>query len=111
MEPLEDLVAANRILAAHGVIDAYGHVSLRSARGYTLARAIAPERVQLEDLGEYDLDSNPLDARGREPVRAQTSVIVPCCPKRASSMNQTRTFPPYGAIASRTASTKRGLGS
>ena len=27
---LEDLVAANRILAAHGVIDAYGHVSLRS---------------------------------------------------------------------------------
>ena len=29
---LEDLVAAYRILAAHGVIDAYGHVSLRSPR-------------------------------------------------------------------------------
>jgi HCOMODA/2-hydroxy-3-carboxy-muconic semialdehyde decarboxylase len=69
MEPLEDLVAANRILAEHGVIDAYGHVSLRSSRGYTLACAIAPERVQPEDLLEYDLDSNPLDARGRESVR------------------------------------------
>ena len=30
MEFLEDLVAANRILAEHGVIDAYGHVSIRS---------------------------------------------------------------------------------
>ena len=30
MEELLDLVAAYRILAAHGVIDAYGHVSLRS---------------------------------------------------------------------------------
>lgn len=69
MEALEDLVAANRILATHGVIDAYGHVSLRSPRGYYLARAIAPERVQLEDLIEYDLDSNPLNADGRESVR------------------------------------------
>jgi len=68
MEQLEDLVAANRILAEHGVIDAYGHVSLRSSRGYTLARAIAPEIVQLEDLIEYDLDSNPLDGAGRGSV-------------------------------------------
>jgi len=69
---LEDLVAANRILAAHGVIDAYGHVSLRSPDNpnrYFLARSLAPERVQIEDLLEYDLDSNPLDERGRESVR------------------------------------------
>ena len=67
MEQLEDLVAANRILAAHGVIDAYGHVSIRSPGNpgrYFVARAIAPETVQLEDLLEYDLDSNALDARG-----------------------------------------------
>jgi len=69
MEELEDLVAANRILAEHGVIDAYGHVSLRSKRGYIVARSLAPERVQLEDLIEYDLDSNPLDDKGRESVR------------------------------------------
>ena len=72
MEQLDDLVAAYRILAEYGVIDAYGHVSLRSPRDanrYFLARSIAPERVQLEDLMEYDLDSRPLDARGRESVR------------------------------------------
>lgn len=71
-QQLEDLVAAYRILAEHGVIDAYGHVSVRSQRDpdrFLLARAIAPERVQQEDLIEYDLDSNPQDARGRESVR------------------------------------------
>jgi HCOMODA/2-hydroxy-3-carboxy-muconic semialdehyde decarboxylase len=64
---LEDLVAANRILAEHGVIDAYGHVSLRSPKDpkrFFLARAIAPETVQVEDILEYDLDGNPLDPRG-----------------------------------------------
>ena len=68
---LRDLAAAYRILAEHGVIDAYGHVSLRSPRNpqrYFLARSVAPELVQVEDLLEYDLDSNPLDARGRESV-------------------------------------------
>ena len=72
MEQLVDLVAANRILASFGVIDAYGHVSLRSPRDpqrYYLACAIAPERVQLQDLIEYDLDSKPLDAGDRESVR------------------------------------------
>jgi ribulose-5-phosphate 4-epimerase/fuculose-1-phosphate aldolase len=75
-ELMQDLVAANRILAEHGVIDAYGHVSVRSPQDpgrYWLARAIAPERVQATDLIEYDLDSKPLDAgganAGRESVR------------------------------------------
>jgi len=68
---LEDLVAANRILAAHGVIDAYGHVSLRSPDNpnrFFLARAIAPETVQIEDILEYDLDAKPVDANGRDSV-------------------------------------------
>ena len=68
---LEDLVAANRILAAHGVIDAYGHVSLRSPDNpnrFFLARAIAPEKVQIEDILEYDLDSKPIDPKGRDSV-------------------------------------------
>jgi len=72
MEELEDLVAANRILVTHGVIDAYGHVSMRSPRNpnrYYVARAIAPQTVQVEDLIEYDLDSKPLDDKGRESVR------------------------------------------
>jgi HCOMODA/2-hydroxy-3-carboxy-muconic semialdehyde decarboxylase len=71
MDHIDDLVAAYRILAEYGVIDAYGHVSLRSPANpqrYYLARSLAPERVQAEDIMEYDLDSNPLDAKGRESV-------------------------------------------
>ena len=71
-EELEDLVAAYRILAEHGVIDAYGHVSIRSPKDpgrYWLARSIAPEAVVVEDMMEYDLDSTPIDPRGRESVR------------------------------------------
>jgi ribulose-5-phosphate 4-epimerase/fuculose-1-phosphate aldolase len=53
------------------VIDAYGHVSLRSPRNperYYLARSVAPELVTENDLIEYDLDSTPVDADGRESV-------------------------------------------
>jgi ribulose-5-phosphate 4-epimerase/fuculose-1-phosphate aldolase len=78
MEPslLEDLVAANRILAEHGVIDAYGHVSLRSPQDpqrFFLARAIAPETVQVEDILEYDLDAKPLDGEGTKAGIASVS--------------------------------------
>jgi HCOMODA/2-hydroxy-3-carboxy-muconic semialdehyde decarboxylase len=69
---IEDLVAAYRILAEHGVIDAYGHVSVRSDREpqrYFLARHLAPELVTEDDIIEYDLDSQPIDADGRESVR------------------------------------------
>jgi HCOMODA/2-hydroxy-3-carboxy-muconic semialdehyde decarboxylase len=73
MDPdlLDDLVAANRILAEHGVIDAYGHVSLRSPSNpnrFFLARAIAPETVQAGDIVEYDLDARPLDPQVRDSV-------------------------------------------
>ena len=60
MEIFDDLVAAYRILAEHGIIDAYGHVSMRSPQNpqrYFIARALAPEVVQVEDIMEYDLDS------------------------------------------------------
>jgi HCOMODA/2-hydroxy-3-carboxy-muconic semialdehyde decarboxylase len=70
-EQLRDLVAAYRILAEHGVVDAYGHVSLRSPKNpqrYYLARSLAPERVRQSDLIEYDLDSSPVDDGGRESV-------------------------------------------
>ena len=69
---LLDLVAGYRILAEHGVIDAYGHVSMRSTENpgrYWLARHLAPELVTESDLIEYDLDSDPIEARGRESVR------------------------------------------
>jgi ribulose-5-phosphate 4-epimerase/fuculose-1-phosphate aldolase len=69
---IEDLVAANRILAGEGVLDAYGHVSVRHDRNpgrYLLARDLAPALVTAADILEYDLDSNPVDARGRSQYR------------------------------------------
>ena len=65
---IEDLVAANRILVDQGVLDGYGHVSARHDRDpdrYLLARSLAPELVTAGDIMEYDLDSNPVEARGR----------------------------------------------
>jgi len=63
-----DLVAANRILADQDVLDGYGHVSVRSERDparYLLARSMAPEITTADDIMEYDLDSSPIDGRGR----------------------------------------------
>jgi ribulose-5-phosphate 4-epimerase/fuculose-1-phosphate aldolase len=65
---VEDLVAANRILVDQGVLDGYGHVSVRHDRDpshYLMARSVAPELVTAADIMEYDLDSNAVDARGR----------------------------------------------
>ena len=72
MNQIDDLIAAYRVLAEHQVIDGYGHVSVRSAKNPNrcfLAGHIAPELVREEHIIEYDLDSNPLDANGRESVR------------------------------------------
>ena len=66
---LEDLVAANHILAAEGVVDGYGHVSVRHDKNpnrYLIARSMAPELVTADDIVELDLDSVPVDLRGRK---------------------------------------------
>jgi HCOMODA/2-hydroxy-3-carboxy-muconic semialdehyde decarboxylase len=65
---IEDLVAANRILAAQGIFDAFGHVSVRHNRDpnrFLIARSLAPELVTADDLIEYDLDAIAVDLRGR----------------------------------------------
>jgi ribulose-5-phosphate 4-epimerase/fuculose-1-phosphate aldolase len=63
-----DLVAANRILAQHEVLDGWGHVSVRhnlEPRRYLLSRSLAPELVSARDILEFDLDSNAVAAKGR----------------------------------------------
>jgi ribulose-5-phosphate 4-epimerase/fuculose-1-phosphate aldolase len=58
-----ELVIANHILANEGVLDGYGHVSVRNpadANRYFLARAGAPALVTAADITEYDLDSQPI---------------------------------------------------
>src|SRR5258708_5233156 len=65
---IDDLVAANRILADQGVLDGYGHVSMRHssvANHYFLSRSKSPAIITAEDIMEYDLDSNPVDQQGR----------------------------------------------
>ena len=66
---VEDLAAASRILAAQGVVDAFGHVSMRHPSApdrYLMARSIAPALVTPGDIMEYDLDSTLLSAGGRD---------------------------------------------
>src|SRR5258708_21002453 len=65
---IEDLVLANHILAHEKVLDGFGHVSVRDPRNpnrYLMARSVAPALVTADDIMEFDLDSNPVDAKGR----------------------------------------------
>jgi ribulose-5-phosphate 4-epimerase/fuculose-1-phosphate aldolase len=59
---VEDLVAGSRILAAHGVLDAYGHISARSDKRperFLISRSRAPALVTAADLMELGADSEP----------------------------------------------------
>ena len=63
---IEDLVVANRVLAAQGILPGYGHVSARNPddpNHYFLARSLAPELVTAADIVEFDLDSKPVDGK------------------------------------------------
>ena len=64
---IRDLVIANRILAREGVVDGFGHVSMRhpdrSGR-FLLARSRSPELVTLDDILEFDLGGEAVDNRG-----------------------------------------------
>jgi ribulose-5-phosphate 4-epimerase/fuculose-1-phosphate aldolase len=67
---LDDLVAANRILAGLGVVDGFGHVSVRHpehADRYFLSRSLAPEQVTRDDLMLFDLESAPQNGDTRAP--------------------------------------------
>ena len=67
---IEDLVAANRILAREAIVDGFGHVSARHDRDpnrYLLSRSLAPALVTSDDLIEYDLNSNPVNPKARAP--------------------------------------------
>ncbi|MGB6946504.1 MAG: class II aldolase/adducin family protein [Bryobacteraceae bacterium] len=60
---IDDLVTANHILASEGILDGYGHVSVRDPANpnhYFLSRSLAPGLVTAADIIEYDLDSNPI---------------------------------------------------
>src|SRR5262249_45758297 len=68
-EAISDLVAANRILANEGILDGFGHVSVRhpqKADAYFMSRSIAPALVTEQDIIEHDLDNNAVHAKDRD---------------------------------------------
>jgi HCOMODA/2-hydroxy-3-carboxy-muconic semialdehyde decarboxylase len=86
---LEDLATANRILVDQGVFDAAGHVSLRhpgDPERFLMSRSLAPQMITADDIMEFDLDCNAIEARGRngfierylhgEIFRARTDVMA-----------------------------------
>jgi HCOMODA/2-hydroxy-3-carboxy-muconic semialdehyde decarboxylase len=65
-----DLVVANHILYDHGVVDAFGHVSVRHDKQpdrFLLARNMAPGSVTAGDILEFNLDGSPVDPQGPRP--------------------------------------------
>jgi len=67
---IRDVVIANRILAHEGVVDAYGHVSVRHPRDptrYLLSRSLAPGLVESGDVIEFDLEGKAVDGDPRPP--------------------------------------------
>jgi HCOMODA/2-hydroxy-3-carboxy-muconic semialdehyde decarboxylase len=67
-EAIENLVAANRILAMERVLDAFGHISVRHpARNdrYFMSRSIAPAQVSAADIVEHTMENEAAHARDR----------------------------------------------
>lgn len=67
---IDDLVSANHILFKEGVVDGFGHVSVRDERDperFLLSRSIAPATVTARDVMEFGMDAEPINPRGRRP--------------------------------------------
>ena len=60
---VEQLVTANRILANEGIVDVFGHISVRSERNpeeFLLSVSRSPAAVRTPDIQRYRLDCSPL---------------------------------------------------
>ncbi|MEX0405917.1 class II aldolase/adducin family protein [Aquibium sp. LZ166] len=61
---VDTLVLAHRILVNEGVLDAFGHASVRDPDRpdvFWLGRALPPSRLGASDVLAFDLDSSPLE--------------------------------------------------
>lgn len=66
----EDLVTANRILAANNVLDSFGHVTIRhpdNPNHYFMSRARAPDCVQIVDITEFTLEGKVVGVEPGKP--------------------------------------------
>jgi ribulose-5-phosphate 4-epimerase/fuculose-1-phosphate aldolase len=66
---LADLVVANHILQDQGVVDGYGHISVRNPANpnhFFISRWLAPDLVTEGDIVELDLDCVPVNGDTRK---------------------------------------------
>jgi ribulose-5-phosphate 4-epimerase/fuculose-1-phosphate aldolase len=67
IDAIADLTVANHILSFKGVLDSFGHISVRhpgDAGRYLMSRAKAPSQITKEDILEFTLDSTPVAQNG-----------------------------------------------
>ena len=82
---IEELCVANRILSHEGVLDAFGHVSVRhptDPNRYLLARSRSPLLIEPDDILEYKLDSEPVK---RTSVQLYSERVIHGCIYQARS--------------------------
>jgi len=103
--PFDELVTANRILAREGVVDAFGHVSIRHPSHpdrFCLSRARAPECIEADDIMQFGLDGTAIDPGGRKPYaeRFIHAAIYEARPEvRAVVHNHSPAVIPFGITA------------
>ena len=69
-DAVDEVVAANRVLARQGVVDGFGHVSARlpgDDRHFLISRSLAPALVDHDDVMVLDLDGRAVDGDERRP--------------------------------------------
>ena len=77
---IEDLVTANRILADQGIVDSFGHVSIRhpdNPHRYLLSRARAPERVEAATSWSSRWRAIRSTPRAASPIWSASSTVRP----------------------------------
>jgi ribulose-5-phosphate 4-epimerase/fuculose-1-phosphate aldolase len=60
---IDDLITAYRICVNEGVLDSFGHISVRSVKNpnhFYMPRAMTPSLVTRADVVELDMDANPV---------------------------------------------------
>ncbi|MCL6592547.1 MAG: class II aldolase/adducin family protein [Alicyclobacillus sp.] len=69
-QAMADLVVANHILSHEGVLDAFGHVSVRdpdNSQQFLLSRSLSPQFVEREDIMVLNLAGEPVENAHHRP--------------------------------------------
>lgn len=70
-DAIDNLVIANKVLAHQDIVDAYGHISVRNPTNnetFFIARSIAPELVERDDIVELDMLGQPVHRNETRPL-------------------------------------------